>query len=89
MVAYKELLNDTEFMYQFEKEYERRKEKQRAKQRESTMYYVKQKLSGLVLVAISILLPMIDGDTTASVILFPLGLFLVITEKKVMDFKGK
>lgn len=89
MVAYKELLNDTEFMYQFEKEYERRKEIQKAKQREAIMYYVKQKLSGLVLVVISMWLPMIDGDATASLLLLPLGVFLALTKEKVMDFKGK
>lgn len=90
MLAYKELFNDTEFMYHFEKEYERRKEKQKAKKRKVIFYYVKQKMSGLVFVAISILLPLLmDGDATASVLLMPLGLFLLFTKEKVMDFKGK
>ena len=88
--VYKELFNDTEFMYQFEKEYERRKEKIRAKKRESALYYLKQKLSGLVLIGISILIPILmDGDATASLITMPLGLYLLFTKEKVMDFRGK
>ena len=88
--VYKELFNDTEFMYQFEKEYERRKEKIRAKKRESALYYLKQKLSGFVLVIISILIPIVmDGDATASVLLLPLGIYLLFTKEKVMDFRGR
>ena len=89
MVAYKQLLDDTEFMYQFEMEYERRKEIQKAKKRKAIMYYIKQKLSGFVLVIISILLPIVVGDGTASILFFPLGLYLTFTKEKVMDFKGK
>jgi hypothetical protein len=88
--VYKELFNDTEFMYQFEKEYERRKEKIRAKKRESALYYLKQKVSGLVLVIISVLIPIVmDGDATASILTMPLGLFLLFAKEKIMDFKGK
>ena len=89
MVAYKQLLDDTEFMYQFEIEYKRRKEIQKAKKRKAIMYYIKQKLSGFVLMIISILLPIVDGDGTASILLFSLGLYLMFTKEKVMDFKGK
>ena len=85
-VVFSELINDVEFMYHFEKEYK----KQKAKQREKILYYIKQKLSGLMFVSISILMPMIfDGDATVSILAFPLGLFLVLTKEKVMDFKGK
>lgn len=88
--VYKELLNDTEFMYQFEKEYERRKKKIRTQKKESALYYLKQKLSGLVLVIVSVLIPIVmDGDATASVLLMPLGVFLLFTKEKIMDFKGK
>lgn len=86
LAVYKELLNDRAFMYEFEKEYR----KQKAKKREVTLYYLKQKLSGFVLVVVSVLCPIVlDGDATASVFFLPLGLYLLFTKEKVMDFKGK
>ncbi len=84
--VYKELLDDREFMYQFEKEYKERK----ARKREKALYYIKQKITGFVLVGISVLLPLLlDGDATVSVFFLPLGLYLIFTKEKVMDFKGK
>lgn len=51
------------------------------------MYFFKQKLLGLVLVGFGILIPFVlDGDATASVILIPLGLFLIFTRQRVMEF---
>lgn len=84
--VYKELLDDREFMYQFEKEYKKRK----ARKREIALYYAKQKLTGLLLVSMSTLIPFVlDGDATVSVIFLPLGVYLMLTREKVMDFKGK
>ena len=86
LAVYRELLEDRAFIYEFEKEYR----KQKAKKREVVLYYLKQKLSGFALVVASVLCPMLmDGDATASVIFLPLGLFLLLTKEKVMDFKGK
>ena len=51
------------------------------------MYFLKQKLCGLVIAGIGILIPFVlDGDATASVILIPFGLFLVFTRERVMEF---
>lgn len=51
------------------------------------MYFLKQKLCGLVLVASGVVIPLIlDGDATASVLLIPFGLFLIFTRQKVMEF---
>lgn len=51
------------------------------------MYFLKQKLCGLVLVASGVVIPLIlDGDATASVILIPFGLFLIFTRQRVMEF---
>jgi len=48
---------------------------------------IKQKLSGLLLVACGVGTPIIlEGDATASLIFIPLGLYLVFTRQKVMDF---
>ena len=51
------------------------------------MYFLKQKLCGLVIVGIGILIPFVlDGDATVSVIIIPLGLFLIFTRQRVMEF---
>ena len=51
------------------------------------MYFLKQKLCGLVIAGLGILIPfLLDGDATASVILIPFGLFLVFTRQRVMEF---
>ena len=52
-------------------------------------YYIKQKLSGVILLLASVIAPVVlDGDATASVLLFPFGLYLVLTKDKVMMFKS-
>ena len=51
------------------------------------LYFLKQKLCGLVIAGFGILIPfLLDGDATASVIIIPLGLFLVFTRQRVMEF---
>ena len=50
-------------------------------------YYIKQKLSGLTLAAIGIVMPiLLDGDGTFSIIALPLGIWLLFTKEKVMMF---
>ena len=50
-------------------------------------YYLKQKTSGFFAVAISVLSPLLlDGDATISVIMLPLGIYLMTTKEKVMMF---
>ena len=50
-------------------------------------YYIKQKLAGLTLAAIGLLIPFVcDGDATASVLILPLGLYVLFTKEKVMMF---
>lgn len=51
------------------------------------LYFLKQKVCGLVIVGFGILIPFVlDGDATASVILIPFGLFLTFTRQRVMEF---
>ena len=45
---------------------------------------IKQKLLGLLLFIIGIIVPFIDGDATASVLLIPLGLYAIFTREKFM-----
>lgn len=52
------------------------------------MYYVKQKLCGVGMVGIGVLFPVIaDGDATFSLIMIPLGIFLLITKKRAIYIK--
>ena len=65
------------------KEYKRRTCRSRAER----TYFLKQKLCGLVLATIGIIVPIVcDGDATASLLLVPMGLFVLFTKEKVMLF---
>ena len=68
---------------EWEKEHRRRTRESRA----DRAYYIKQKLCGVVLAAIGIIVPILfDGDATASLLLVPMGLFILFTKEKVMLF---
>ena len=55
------------------------------KRKEKRIYYIKQKLMGLAAVGIAIACPLLlDGDATASVIMLPLGIYLLFTKQKVI-----
>ena len=65
------------------KEYKRRTYRSRSER----AYFLKQKICGLVLAAIGIIVPIVcDGDVTASLLLVPMGLFVLFTKEKVMLF---
>lgn len=69
------------------KEYNRRETKRRIKQRTEYLYYIKQRLSGLVMAATGIIVPFVlEGDATFSLFVLPLGIFLLLTKEKVMTF---
>lgn len=69
------------------KEYNRRETKRRIRQRTEYLYYMKQRLSGAIMVAIGIITPFVlDGDATFSLVALPLGIFLMLTKEKVMTF---
>lgn len=61
---------------------------QKAKKRKAeTIYYIKQKLSGLTMAAVGIITPFIlDGDATFSLFALPVGIWLLFTKEKVMMF---
>ena len=59
----------------------------KARKKAEKIYYIKQKLSGLVLASVGIITPIIcDGDATFSLIALPLGIWLLFTKEKVMMF---
>ena len=58
---------------------------ERKTKRESLLYKAKQKLLGVVAIGVSIASPLLlDGDATISVIMLPLGLYLLFTKEKVI-----
>lgn len=69
------------------KEYNRRQSQRKIRQRAQHIYYMKQRLSGIVMAAIGIVAPLlINGDATVSFLTLPLGIFLLLTKEKVMTF---
>ena len=57
---------------------------ERQAKREALLYYAKQKLLGVVAIGVSIASPLLIQDATISVIMLPLGLYLLFTKKKVI-----
>ena len=58
---------------------------ERQAKRKSLLYYAKQKFIGMLAIGISIASPLLlDGDATISVIMLPLGLYLLFTKEKVV-----
>lgn len=68
---------------EWEKIYNRKKSRKKAE----AIYYIKQKLLGLAAVGLSVASPLLlDGDATISVLMLPLGIFLIVTKEKVCMF---
>lgn len=62
----------------------------KAKRKAERAYYIKQKVSGLILLFIGIITPfLLDGDATFSLVSVPLGMFLILTRQTVMLFEDK
>lgn len=57
---------------------------ERKAKRESLLYKAKQKLLGVVAIGVSIASPLLIQDATISVIMLPLGLYLLFTKEKVI-----
>ena len=90
IIHYNNNLQAIETVYTYEewlKEYNRQETKRRIRQRTEHLYYMKQRLSGAIMAAIGIVTPFVlDGDVTFSLIVLPLGIFLLLTREKVMIF---
>ena len=58
---------------------------ERKAKRENILYYAKQKLLGLLAISISIASPLLlDGDATISLIMLPLGIYVLFTKEKAI-----
>ena len=61
------------------------RQKREAKRKAKTIYFLKQKMIGIVLIIISILIPIVcDGDATTSLLFLPLGIYMLFTKEKVI-----
>ena len=67
---------ELELYYQTRREYERKR----------ALYFLAQKTCGLILVGITVLSAFCLGDATISIITMPLGIYLLFTRQKVMNF---
>ena len=52
--------------------------------RESLFYKAKQKLFGVVAIGVSIASPLLIQDVTISIIMLPLGIYMLFTKEKVI-----
>ena len=60
-------------------------EAEQKEKREMFLYKAKQKFIGMLAIGISIASPLLlDGDATISIIMLPLGLYLLFTKEKVI-----
>lgn len=58
----------------------------KAKRKANERKLIEQKLFGVAFIFISVALPIIEeGDITASILFFPLGLYLLITREIIID----
>ena len=61
------------------------RQKREAKRKAKTIYFLKQKMMGIALIIISILIPIVNnGDATASLLFLPLGIYVLFTKEKVI-----
>lgn len=75
-------MNTTLYTYdEWENIYRRNKARQMAE----TAYFIKQKIAGVTALIIAVASPLLlDGEATASIILLPLGVYLIITNKRIL-----
>lgn len=66
--------------------YRRRNRQKRAERRkQEKLYYIKQKLFGMVMAAFGVLIPFVaDGDVTMSLFIVPMALYMIFTNEKVL-----
>lgn len=65
-------------------EWERIRAELKQEEQEEKRYFVKQKVLGGVLVGLSLLMPAVLHDITASVLLLPIGIGVMVTRDKVV-----
>ena len=68
-------------------EWKRVERKRAERKRQEIAYYLCQKCVGLFFALLGCVSPVLfDGDGTATIVLVPFGLYLMLTRKKIMEF---
>lgn len=49
-----------------------------------TLYYIKQKLIGILLIVLSVTTVTVTGDGTASLFLVPVGIYVTLTKEMII-----
>lgn len=49
-----------------------------------TLYYIKQKLIGILLIVLSVISAIVTGDGTASLFLVPVGIYVTLTKEMII-----
>lgn len=85
LIAYKETYDNYNVSYSATQT--QIKDENVGSRKKERLYYIKQKLSGLAMIVIGIIIPfLLDGDATFSLIALPLGIGLLVTKQRVMNF---
>ncbi len=63
-------------------------QKASGRKKQISLYFLKQKIYGAVMIGSGILTPFVnDGDITAALIIVPIGIYLLTTKNKVIDYR--
>ena len=66
-------------------EWERIYRRNKVRRMAEIAYFTKQKIAGVTALIIAVASPLLlDGEATASIILLPLGVYLIITNKRIL-----
>ena len=87
--AYSKRSEAIETVYTYEewlKEYNRRETQRRIRQRKERIHCLVQRLAGAIMTAIGFFTPLLCDDITASIIILPLGVYLLLTRERIMMF---
>ena len=62
----------------------RNRQKRVERRRQEKLYYIKQKIFGVVMAAFGLIIPFVtNGDATMSLLIVPMGLYTIFTKEKV------
>ena len=85
VITYYTLEDAREILQEEAKQKRLARQKREEEKKERFFYFLKQKMMGVAMIIISILIPIVnDGDATISLIMLPLGIYVLFTKEKVI-----
>lgn len=82
--GYNEAYKEIERAEAREREREAKKQKIRERKKQILIYYLKQKLVGLVIIVLGVLSVLPERDVTAAVLMVPAGIWIALTKERVL-----